>query len=350
MKIKTTTIGAWPKPSEVPIPDWFQGETTTAKNPTEALDLCETCWDDEVTELLDGATKQVVTRQVEIGIDIPTDGELRRENYIHYHCRHLNGIDFSRLTPKAMRSGAWKVRVPTVTGKVTPGPPFLVRDWQVAQSVTHSPVKITLPGPMTITDSIADSHYGDEKQLGRDLAEAINTEIRRLSKAGCTWIQVDEPLFARYPENALAYGIENLEHCFHGVEKNVNRATHICCGYPDKLDSRHYLKAPPESYHRLAPALEIAAIDAVSLEDAHRPNDLSLLEAFKGTVVVLGVLGIARSRIETVHEIESRVRAALEHIDKHRLIAAPDCGLGMLPQDILVQKLANMVTAVDQIG
>lgn len=350
MKIQTTTIGAWPKPKEVPIPDWFQGESTTAQNPTEALDACDTCWGDDVREILDRITKEVVTRQVASGIDIPTDGELRRENYIHYHCRYLKGIDFNRLTEKAMRSGAWKVKVPTIIGRVSPGPPFLVRDWQVAQSVTRRPVKITLPGPMTIIDSIADLHYRDDKQLGRDLAEAINTEVRRLADAGCRWIQVDEPLFARYPETALDYGIENVEGCFQDVGADVKRAIHICCGYPDRLDSHHYLKAPPESYSQLAQALEDSAIDAVSLEDAHRHNNLSLLEDFKTTSVILGVLGIARSRVETVDEIETRLRSALEHIDKSRLIAAPDCGLGMLPQDIVVKKLENMVAAVNRIG
>lgn len=350
MKIETTTIGAWPKPDDVPIPDWFQGESTTADNPTEALDACETCWDDETRELLDRATKDVVALQVGAGIDIPTDGELRRENYIHYHCRHLTGIDFERLTEKSMRSGAWTVRVPTVNAPIKPSAPFLVRDWQVAQSATDRPVKITLPGPMTITDSVADDCYGDEQRLGRDLAGALNTEIRRLADAGCRWIQVDEPLFARHSEDALAYGIENLERCFYGLPEGVNRATHICCGYPDKVDSTGYAKAPPDSYQRLAPALEDAGIDAVSIEDAHRPNDLALLEVFRTTTVILGVIGIARSRLETADEIEARLRAALDHIDKDRLMAGPDCGLGMLAPDIVLAKLEQMRIAVNRIG
>lgn len=350
MKILTTTIGAWPKPAGIPIPDWFQGESTTADNPTEALDACETCWSDETAELLDKATKEVVALQAATGIDIPTDGELRRENYIHYHCRHLSGFDFKHLTEKSMRSGAWTVKVPTITGEIKPDRPFLVRDWEVAQSATDRPVKITLPGPMTIADSVADRFYRDDRKLGAVLAGALNAEIRRLAHAGCQWIQVDEPLFARYPENALAFGVENLERCFHGLEGRVNRVTHICCGYPDRLDSTDYAKAPPDSYHRLAPALDDAAVDVVSIEDAHRPNDLSLLDEFKSTTIILGVIGIARSRIESAHEIESRLRAALDHIDKHRLMAAPDCGLGMLPPELIPQKLEQMRIAVDCIG
>ena len=350
MRIQTTTIGAWPKPLDIPIPDWFQGESTTAGNPTESLDACETCWDEDVVTRLDQATREVVATQVKAGIDIPTDGELRRENYIHYHCRHLTGFDFTRLTEKTMRSGAWTVKVPTITAEIRAGEPFLVRDWEVARSATDRPVKITLPGPMTISDSVADAFYGDERRLGRALAEALNKEIHRLAGAGCRWIQVDEPLFARHPENALAFGIETLERCFHGLDQSVCRVTHICCGYPDKLDSTSYAKAPPDSYTRLAPALDEAALDAVSIEDAHRPNDLSLLELFRNTTVILGVIGIARTRIESADDIESRLRAALDHIDKSRLMTGPDCGLGMLPEKIILAKLTQMAAAVNRIG
>ena len=255
MSIRTTTIGAYPKPDYVPIPDWFREESTVAKDPTTALDQCEACWGPEAEELLDRATREVVEEQVQLGIDVPTDGEIRRENYIHYHCRQIEGIDFHRLTEKAMRDGQWVVSVPTITGpiKAKDGRGFLARDWQAAQAATDRPVKITLPGPMTIIDSINNEYYADEHALTTDLANALNNEVRRLADAGCRWIQIDEPIFARKPESALAFGIENLERCFHGVPAAVNRATHICCGYPDKVDSEHYLKAPPEHYLRMAP-------------------------------------------------------------------------------------------------
>jgi 5-methyltetrahydropteroyltriglutamate--homocysteine methyltransferase len=201
MGLLTTTIGAYPKPDYVPIPDWFQEEDTVSKDPTKALDSCTWCYGDEAEALLDRATREVVEEQVRIGIDVPTDGEVRRENYIHYHCRQLRGIDFSRLTRKSMRSGKWVVSVPTIVGPVRSENQFLIRDWQVAQSFTERPVKITVPGPMTIADSLADEYYGDERRLGRDLAKALNAEILALAEAGCRWIQVDEPLFAR--ETAL---------------------------------------------------------------------------------------------------------------------------------------------------
>ncbi len=345
MPIRTTTIGAYPKPEYVPIPDWFQEESTVAKDPTKALDNCNECHGPQAEEVLDRATREVVLEQVGLGIDVPGDGEVRRENYIHYHCRNLEGIDFTCLTRKAMRDGQWVVAVPTITGPIKARTGFLVRDWRVAQAVTEKPVKITLPGPLTIIDSTYSSFYEDERKLAADLATALNNEVCKLAEAGCRWIQIDEPIFAREIDKALAFGIENLERCFYGIPAEVNRTIHICCGYPDRLDSDQYQKAPAQNYFRLAPALDEAALDVISIEDAHRPNDLSLLELFKHQTIILGVIGIARSRIESVEEIASRLRKALDHIDKERLVAAPDCGLGMLSRRQVKAKLANMVKA-----
>lgn len=345
MPILTTTIGAYPKPEYVPIPDWFQQESTIAEDPTRALDEYTESSSSKIEKLLDRATVEVVVEQADLGIDVVTDGEIRRENYIHYHCRNMTGFNFSRLTEKSMRDGQWLVSVPTVDGSVKAGEEFLVRDWKIAQAATEKPVKITIPGPLTIIDSTFDGYYGDEKRLAVDLASAINREVLRLTDKGCQWIQIDEPIFARKVDQALAYGIENLERCFHNVPAQVNRSVHICCGYPDRIDSTDYLKAPPESYLQLAPSLDGAAIDAISIEDAHHPTNLRLLELFKHKTVILGVIGIARSRIESVEEIGARLQDALKHIDPHRLMASPDCGLGMLSRNQVRTKLKNMVEA-----
>ncbi len=345
MAILTTTIGAYPKPDYVPITDWFMEASTIAKDPTRALDDYTKSHGTPDEALLDKATREVIREQVQLGIDIPSDGEVRRENYIHYHCRYLEGFDFVHLTRKAMRDGQWVVAVPTVNGPIKARTGFLVHDWQMAQAATTKPVKITVPGPMTIIDSTSNTFYTDEQMLAADLADAINTEIRLLASAGCRWIQIDEPIFARQPDRALDYGIENIERCFYGVPPRVKRAIHICCGYPDRVDSVDYQKASPRSYFRLAPVLDEAAIDAISIEDAHRPNDLSLLELFKKKTIIFGLIGIARSRIESVDEIVSRLRKALDHIDRERLLAAPDCGLGMLSRRQVKAKLTNLVAA-----
>ncbi|RME79307.1 MAG: 5-methyltetrahydropteroyltriglutamate--homocysteine methyltransferase [Chloroflexi bacterium] len=352
MPLLTTTIGAYPKPDYVPTPDWFRSGRTDELDPSLAYDtFLQKTTGDDITPLLDRGVQEVVREQVVLGIDIPTDGEVRRENYIYYHCRHLNGIDFRRLAEKSMRAGSWQARVPVVTGPITPRGHFLPRDWRVAQEAAMGqPVKMTIPGPLTITDSIADEYYGDEKRLGAALADAINAEIRALADAGCIHIQIDEPVFAREPQKALDFGFENLERCFHKVPKEVTRTVHMCCGYPDEVDNEDYPKADPQAYFQLADAIEYSSIQAVSIEDAHRHNDLALLEKFTKTTVILGVIAIARSRVEPVDEIAARLEEALQHIDPPRLMAAPDCGLGLLDRRLVVAKLKNMVAAARAVG
>jgi len=342
----TTTIGAYPKPDYVPIRDWFERDVEAEVfEPTAGYAETLARYGRALQEILDRATIEVVKEQVELGIDIPTDGEIRRENYIHYHCRHIAGIDFKTVTERDMR-GHYRARLPTITGPLQAGPPFLVRDWQVAQSATRRPVKITVPGPLTIGDSLADAFYeGDGRLRGAALADALNVEIRHLADAGCPVIQIDEPLFARRADDALAFGVDHLERCFFRVPRSATRVVHICCGYPDRLDAEDYPKAPQEAYLELAEALDCAAVDAVSIEDAHRPNDLGLLEKFTRTTVILGVIAIARSRIEEVDEVRDRLRAAREHIDKARLVAAPDCGLGFLGRELACRKLEVLTTA-----
>jgi 5-methyltetrahydropteroyltriglutamate--homocysteine methyltransferase len=346
MPLLTTTIGAYPKPDYVPVPDWFQGEAgPDTADPTRGYLAALEGMGDEAEAIFARAAREVIEDQLGAGIDIPTDGEVRRENYIHYHCRHLDGFDFETLEETELRGGAYRAALPRIIAPVRPRAPFLPHDWRVAQAVTDRPVKVTLPGPMTIADTTVDRAYGDARRLGADLADALNAEIRALAEAGCTWIQVDEPVLARKPDAALAYGIEHLDRCFRGVPAGVNRVMHMCCGYPDGLDRDDYPKADPGSYFRLAEAVDRAAVDVVSLEDAHRPNDLALLERFPNTKVILGVVAIAKSRVETVEEIRARLEAALGHIEPARLIAAPDCGLGLLGRDRALKKLRNLCRA-----
>jgi 5-methyltetrahydropteroyltriglutamate--homocysteine methyltransferase len=203
---------------------------------------------------------------------------------------------------------------------------------------------------MTIGDTLADDHYGDARALGADLGDALNSEILALAGAGCRHIQIDEPLFARNLGAALDYGFDHIERCFQGVPEGVVRTVHMCCGYPDRLDNPDYPKAPEDCYVDLARAIDDSSIQAVSIEDAHRNNDLGLLERFTGTTVILGVVAIARSRIETTEEIAERLAGALDHIDQDRLIAAPDCGLGLLGRDLALAKLKNLCAAARSVS
>ena len=206
-------------------------------------------------------------------------------------------------------------------------------------------MKFTLPGPPTIMDTTADCYYGDRPRLAADLAATVNREMLALVDAGCRHIQLDEPLFAREVDDALAFGLEGIERCFHGVPPGVTRAVHICCGNPDHLDDDDYRKADPSSYHRLAGEMDRLAFDQISIEDAHCCNDLGLLKSFAVKTVIFGSVAVARSRMETVEEVAERLRAALDHIDRDRLVVAPDCGLGMLTRELAVEKLKVMCAA-----
>ncbi len=349
MPLKTTTIGSFPKPDYVPITDWFQqqdGLTDASGEVTRNANLLFAQDDSKNEDLYVRATSAAIKDQVEAGIDIPTDGEQRRENYIHYHCRHLKGFDFDNLTKRTLRDGAYTAELPTISSKISPkGNHFLPRDFDVASQFTDRPVKLTIPGPTTIMDTTANEFYADEKQLAFDLADALNYEIKALADAGCTYIQVDEPVFARNVERALDYGVECLDRCFHGVPDHVTRVMHMCCGYPQKLDDKDYQKADPLSYFRLAEAVDVSSINQVSLEDAHRYNDLTMLEKFPNTSIIFGAVAIADSRVESVDEIVARLKDALNHIDKERLLAGPDCGLAMLGRDLALIKMKNLCEA-----
>ncbi len=343
--IRTTTIGTFPKPDYVPDRAWSRSQF--AAN----LDASELDHRDLETRLA-LATKASVMAQVDAGIDVPTDGEMRREHYIFYHLRHLSGVDFDNLQKRGIRGGAWEREVPTIVDSVRPNGQFLPYDFQIAQSYSSRPVKITVPGPMTIADTVVDDYYGDPRLLNRSIADVLNVEIRALAEAGCRHIQVDEPVFARKTKEALAFGIDDLERCFAGVPSHVQRVVHLCCGYPRHLDEpdEDVYKADPAAYFDLAGALDQAEVDAISIEDAHRPSDLRLLELFERSTVIFGLVAIAKTRVETVEEIRMRLQEAMVHIDRERIIAGPDCGLGMLDLETTTSKLVNLTAAARSIG
>lgn len=341
-----TVIGSFPKPSYITLPDWFRDHHNIS-NPSLPFYQFSSNPPPNLNDILNKGTQEVIEKQINLGIDIPTDGEIRRENYIYYFCRHLNGIDFSVLTPTIARSG-WKAQLPTIVGPITAQEDnFIVRDYLFAQSVSSKSIKYTLPGPMTILDSTVYSFYHNNETLGRDLAKTINSHVLALVKTGCKHIQIDEPLFARKPDEALSYGIKNLELCFENVGNSIiARYVHICCGYPHHLDEPNYPKADPNAYLKIAAALDNSILDVISIEDAHRRNSLELFKLFRKTNIIVGVIDVAISRIDSIKEIENHLLSILYVLPPNRMIIAPDCGLGFLPLPILNAKLTNMIAAV----
>jgi 5-methyltetrahydropteroyltriglutamate--homocysteine methyltransferase len=303
-------------------------------------------WSDDPAHepLFARATREAIEVQIAAGIDIPTDGEQRRENYVHYQCRYMQGFDFKTLERRVLRNGAYESDLPAVRSQIIAGKPVLPRDYKQAQGFTDRPVKITMPGPMTIIGTVADCFYNDDKQLAFDLAGALNQEVRALADAGCIHIQIDEPLFARKPDDAAAFGYEALERAFHGVPDHVVRTSHMCCGYPEHIDQPEYPKADHNVYHQLVEALD-GKIDALSIEDCHCHSDLSLFEKFTKTIAIVGFVDIAVSEIEQVEQIAARMREVLTVLPPERLMAAPDCGLGFLTLEQTRTKLTNMCKA-----
>jgi 5-methyltetrahydropteroyltriglutamate--homocysteine methyltransferase len=345
MPIKTTCIGAFPKPDYVPISDWFHVDLAEENYASDVVDRWSE--DPKYEDAFVRATHEVVAAQVAAGIDIPTDGEQRRENYVHYQCRHFDGFDFERLERRVMRNGAYDTELPAIRGPVRRRPEsVLPRDFRIAQQATDKPIKITIPGPLTIWDTTADMYYNDPQRLARDLAEALNGEVRALADAGCKHIQIDEPVFARRPKEALEFGVEMLERCFHGIE-GVERTVHMCCGYPDRLDNPDYPKADHAVYHQLVEALD-GKIDALSIEDCHWKNDLELFAKFHKTKAIVGLVDVAVSRVEPVEEIVKRIREIKSILPEDRIIGAPDCGLGFLGRELTEIKLKNMCDAARQ--
>ncbi|MGC6496377.1 MAG: cobalamin-independent methionine synthase II family protein [Candidatus Puniceispirillaceae bacterium] len=346
--LPTTVIGSFPKPDYLPIRDWFNAahDTGGMNSPevTRGYSAYRASNADEA--LFVRAAEEIIALQIAAGIDVPTDGEVRRENYIHYHCRHVSGFDFDDLEHRVLRDGAYATDLPAIRQAIRhEHAPYSPHDFAASQAVSPRPIKFTLPGPLTIMDTTADCFYHDRRRLAADLGDSVNREIRALVDAGCRHIQLDEPLFARQLDDALGFGMEGLERCFHKVPSAVTRTVHICCGYPNYLDDADYKKADPTSYHQLAEVMDELDFDAVSIEDAHCTNDLALLEKFTRKSLVFGAIAVARSRIETVEEVVQRLRDALGHIDRDRLIVAPDCGLGLLGRDLAKTKLEVMCAA-----
>ena len=349
----TTVVGSFPKPIYLPIEDWFDATRKNQGMNTSKITRLYTDYsknqnpNDE--KLFIKAAKEIINLQLNAGIMIPTDGEVRRENYIHYHCRYLDGFDFDNLEFQVWRDGAYESYLPAIRNKIFHNlNSYSVHDFKASQNVSPVPIKFTLPGPLTIMDTAVDCCYFNRSKLNYDLAETINKEILALVDVGCSFIQVDEPLFARQVDDALSFGMEGIDRCFHKVPKNVTKILHLCCGYPDHLDDVNYKKADPESYFILANHIDQLPVDQISIEDAHCCNDLNLLEHFKNSTVILGSIAIAKSQIEKIDDIENRIRQALEHIDKNRLVIAPDCGLGLLNSNLAVAKLKVMCEAASR--
>ncbi len=341
-RIKTTVIGSYPKYPKLIGKDF---DVRWLVSPGESLDRG---WRDKenLEDLQQEAIRWAVREQEEAGVDILTDGEQRRGNFVFYHCQHLEGFDFVNKGVKSLRGGSRNELVPTVRGPVKNIRPFLSKEFKFLKGLTDRQIKVTIPGPLTIVDSCKDLFYNDEKGLALDIASAIREEVKALSAEGCGIIQLDEPAFIREPGKFFDYGIVAVEECFRGIT-GLTKEVHICRGYPNKEKD---VKAQKENYAQVVEALSKTCIDGISVEDAHEHLSLDFFEKFGEKNLILGSVEIGGSRLERVEEIEERIRQVLRVIPPKRLLAAPDCGLLLLSPEVAKEKLTNLVAAVKNVN
>ena len=334
--LTTTVVGSWPKPS------WLSSDEHDTSG--WAVDRQWQFRDEELRQKQDEATEWALREQEATGVDVVSDGEERRDNYVYYFCRRLDGFDFEYRTRIVGRSGAWEWPAPRITGPIISRRNYLPDDYSFVRKRTNRRVKMTIPGPMTIVDSVQDEYYGDEAALAFDIAKAIRQEVAALAAIGCDFIQFDEPAFSRYPQKMSDYGMRALEECFEGIP-NITTAVHVCRGYPIE----GYTRAGLDGYHLIAPMLADSKVAQISIEGTDRLLDLKILEKFGEKVVIFGVLDVGDTEIEGVDEIERRIMQALEHVGPDRLSPAPNCGMVLLTTDVAKAKLKNLVVAADRV-
>jgi 5-methyltetrahydropteroyltriglutamate--homocysteine methyltransferase len=284
-------------------------------------------------EAQDDATRLAVQDMERAGVDIITDGEMRRESYSNRFATALDGVDLDRPGVALDRTGH-ENPVPRVVGPVRRTRPVEVRDVEFLRSITDRRIKITVPGPFTMTHQAQNDHYADERSLSLAYAEALNDELQDLKAAGADVVQIDEPYLQARPEPAREYAIEAIDRALEGVVGDT--VLHTCFGYA------HIVKERLTGYPFLR-ELNACAATHLSLEAAQPDLDPEVLRDVPDKVIVLGVLDLGSSEVESAEVVADRIRRALAVVGPERLLVAPDCGMKYLPRERALRKLEAMV-------
>jgi 5-methyltetrahydropteroyltriglutamate--homocysteine methyltransferase len=294
---------------------------------------------DELAAAKDDATVLAIKLQEDAGIDIVCDGEQSRQHFVHGFLEAVEGIDFDKKIEMGIRADRYKALCPTVVGELKLRGRVHAREARIARAHTAKPLKFTLPGPMTIVDTIADAHYGDRVKMAMAFAGLLNEEARGLAADGVDTIQFDEPAFNVYMKEAAGWGIDALHRAIDGV--SCKSAVHICYGYgiPANIAWKSGLGAEWRQYEQFFPALARSRIDQVSLECIHSHVPMSVLKLLDGKDVLLGVIDVATDSIETPEEISQVIGQATQYVAKEKLIPCTNCGMAPMRRDIAEQKL-----------
>jgi 5-methyltetrahydropteroyltriglutamate--homocysteine methyltransferase len=290
-------------------------------------------------EAQDDATLLAIRDQERAGLDIVTDGEMRRESYSNRFATALDGVDVDNPGTALDRSGHPNP-VPRVVGPVRRTEPIQRRDVEFLRANTDRPVKITVPGPFTMSQQAQNDFYETDRALVLDYAAAVNEEVKDLFAAGADVVQLDEPYMQARPEKAREHGVAALERALDGVEGTT--AVHICFGYAAIIHER------PSGYSFL-PELDACPCDQISIETAQSGLDLAVLDALPGKTIILGVIDLDSPEVETPETVAGRLRRALPHKPATELIAAPDCGMKYLPREVAFGKLQSLAAGAAQV-
>jgi 5-methyltetrahydropteroyltriglutamate--homocysteine methyltransferase len=321
----TTIAGSLPKPAWLAEPDRLWAP-----------------WRLEGRALEDGkrdATILAIKLQEDAGIDIVGDGEQARQHFVHGFLADIAGIDFEHKVEMGIRDNRYKAMVPTVTGELRLRGRVHAMEAKAARAHTRHKLKFTLPGPMTIADTIADRHYGDQVKMAFAFADLLNQEARALEADGVDVIQFDEPAFNVFMGEVTEWGIEALHRAAAGLK--CTTAVHICYGYGIKanVDWKQSLGNEWRQYEQIFPALAASMINQVSIECRNSKVPLSLLSLLKGKDILVGVIDVASDEVETPEDVVATIEAAMQYVPKERIIACTNCGMAPMRSDIAYAKL-----------
>ncbi|HVC99929.1 MAG TPA: methionine synthase [Candidatus Dormibacteraeota bacterium] len=296
--------------------------------------------------LLDGQRDAVLAalkEQESAGIDIVGDGEQSRQHFVHGFLEKIEGIDFSRRVTIGIRADRYKAEVPTVTGPLRRHGSVHREEVLWARAHTDRTFKFTLPGPLTIVDTLADDHYHDRRRLAWEIAGLLNDEARELEAAGVDIIQFDEPAFNVYLDDVESWGIDVMQRAIEGLR--CRTAIHICYGYGIRanIEWKDTLGDEWLQYERNFPLLAASGIDQVSIEFANSHVPTRLLALLNGKDVVLGAIDVATSEVESPEQVAATIRRALETVPPERLYLSTNCGMAPLPRKVARAKLTALV-------
>jgi 5-methyltetrahydropteroyltriglutamate--homocysteine methyltransferase len=328
-QLQTAVVGSYPQP------DWLIDRALLTKMMAPRVRV-QQVWriaPEWLEQAQDDATIVAIREQERAGIDVITDGEIRRESYSNKFANALDGIDRERLGEIVGRTGA-KIPVPIVSGPIKRREPVEVRDVKFLRANTDRKIKITLPGPFTMTQQVVNEYYEDEESLAFAYADAVNEEVRDLFAAGADIVQLDEPWLQARAEAARRYGVAAINRALAGVRGTT--ALHLCFGYAALV------KDKPSSGYSFLAELEDSAANQISIEAAQPKLDLDVLRALRTKTVQVGVLDLNDRNVESPQQVAARIRAALEVVPAERLIVTPDCGMKYLPRAVAFGKLSAL--------